>query len=36
MDTRRNLFMEREAEHWNRLPTTVVESSSLKILKDMV
>lgn len=36
MDTVENLFMEWAVEHWNRLPTTVVDSSALEILKDMV
>jgi len=33
LDTRMNLLIEGDVKHWNRLPTAVVESSSVEIFK---
>ena len=33
MNMRKNFFMVRVTEHWNRLPREVVESSSMEIFR---
>jgi len=36
LNTRKNFFLFRVTEHWNRLPREVVESHSLEILKTLL
>jgi len=36
LDIRKNVFIEKAVRHWTRLPRAVVESPSLKMLRNCV